>query len=145
MNHRVKGFVTSIGRQFPSRLLFSAALLCVASLVSCGRLRPGSSAPAVNVVVNNRAVFDVNVFVMRSPLTTARRLGSVTAGLSDSFKVQQSDLQAGGQLVLAVRAIAGRAEWVSHPLAVGMGSTANLDIISTGLGDLSQTRLYQPE
>lgn len=122
--------------------VLATCLLATSTVLACGRGKPGVSTAAAEVVVSNRAIFDVNVFIVRSPLTTARRLGSVTAGLSQTFKVRQSDLQAGGALVLQVRAIAGPATWTSPPLAVGMSSEVNLDVLSTGLGDLSQTRMY---
>ena len=124
-------------------LLACAALLAlVALLPACRRGASGPTGPAVTLVVENRGFFDVNVFVMRSPATRGRRLGSVTGGLSETFRVPETELQPGGLMVVQVRAIAGRTVWNSPSLAVNPGSVARLDVIATSSGSLSQSQFY---
>lgn len=126
------------------RLLFSCvALLGAAALLpSCRRGVPGPSAPAVTLVVENRGYFDVNVFAMRSPMTRGRRLGSVTGGMTQTFRVPETELQPGGLMVVQVRTIAGRSVWNSPRLAVNPGSVARLDVIATSNGSMIQSQFY---
>jgi len=127
----------------PVRLLAFAALLAIiAVLPACHRGTVGPSAPAVTLLVENRGYFDIIVFVMRSSATRGRRLGSVTGGLSQQFRVPETELQPGGLMVLQVRAIAGRSTWTSPALSVNAGSVARLDVIATSNGTLSQSQFY---
>ena len=118
------------------------ALLTLSAPVACHR---GSSGPApakVSLAVTNRGFFDVNVFVIRSPLAQPIRLGMVTGGLNQTFSVSENDLQPGQQMVVQVRTIAGQSAWTSPAVNVNLGSMARLDVVTTSSGDLSQSRLY---
>jgi len=120
------------------------ALLAVASPLACHR-SPGasSSSPKVSLEVTNKGFFDVNVFVIRSPVAQPIRLGTVNGGMDKSFGVSENDLQSGQSMVLQVRTIAGNTSWVSSALTISSGSVAKLDVVTTSSGDLSQTRLYR--
>jgi hypothetical protein len=102
----------------------------------------GPSTPTITLVVQNRGYFDVNVHVMRSPMTIGSRLGTVTGGSTQTFRVRETDLQPGGLMVLQVRAIGGRSTWTSPGLTVNIGSVARLDVIATSSGNLSQSQFY---
>jgi hypothetical protein len=112
------------------------------ALISCRKGIPGPSAPAVTLLVQNRGYFDVNVWVMRSPVARGARLGLVTGGSSQRFRVRDTDLQPGGLMVLQVRAVSGRTTWTTPSLSVNAGTVATLDLIATASGDLSQSRFY---
>ena len=117
------------------------ALVAFSGPLACHR-STGSSTPKVTLEVTNRGFFDVNVFVVKSPVTTPIRLGMVTGGQSQTFRVPETDLQAGQAMVLQVRTIAGQTSWTSPSLVVSTESVAKLDVMATSSGDLSQTRLY---
>jgi hypothetical protein len=92
--------------------------------------------------VSNRGFFDVNVFAIKSPVAQPIRLGMVTGGESETFRVSETDLQAGMVMVLQVRTIAGQTAWTTPSLAVSTSSVARLDVVTTSSGDLSQSRFY---
>ena len=124
------------------RICYPALLaLAVSATPACHR-NATSSAPRVTLEVTNRGFFDVNVFVVKSPVATARRLGQVSGGMSSTFRVPETDLQAGQMMVLQVRTIAGQTAWTSPSLVVSAASVAKLDVVSTSSGDLSQSRFY---
>ena len=124
-----------------SSVPFALALVALSGTLACHNSATGSTSK-VALEVSNRGFFDVNVFVVKSPLTTPIRLGMVTAGQSATFGVPETDLQAGQAMVLQVRAIAGQSSWTSPSLVVSPASLAKLDVMATSSGDLSQTRLY---
>lgn len=119
-------------------LLFAGAL----SGTGCYKGAGGNTGNPVILLVNNRGFFDVNVFSMRSTGGSSRRLGLVNGNSTRTIQVPENELQPGGVLVLAVRAVAGRSTWTSQPVQVGSGVIARLDVITTGGGDLSQSQLY---
>jgi hypothetical protein len=120
--------------------LLVVALLSACSLATLG----GRGAPhgTLSLIVENRGYFDVNVFVVRSEGTRGARLGTANGGTTVTFKVRDTDLQAGGLLQLQARAIGGRSTWLSPTLTVGTGMVIKLDINATGTTDLSQSQLY---
>lgn len=137
----------ALGDRAPRRLWRTARLVTVAALgltgaIACHRGTVGTSTPAVTLEVTNRGFFDVNVFVVQSPVASARRLGMVTGGLSKTFRVPETSLQAGQVMVLQVRTIAGRTSWTSPSLSVNIGSIAHLDVVTTSSGDLRQSQFY---
>ena len=118
------------------------AFLAFSAPLACHRGSSGTSAPRVTLEVSNRGFFDVNVFSVKSPVAQPRRLGSVAGGASSTFRVPETDLQAGMVMVLQVRTIAGQTAWTSPSLTVSPSSIARLDVITTSSGDLSQSRFY---
>ena len=66
----------------------------------------------------------------------------MTGGLDKTFNVAETDLQAGQNMVVQVRTIAGQTAWTSQSVNVNLGSVARLDVVSTSSGDLSQSKLY---
>ena len=124
------------------RFAVLAAVAFFGMTIACGKRVPGAAAPAVTLSVTNRGYFDVNVYVLRSPVTNGTRLGSVSGGSTQTFRVKVTDLQQGTYMVLGVRPIAGRTSWTSQQLAVSIGTVAVLEVYSTSTGDLSQSRLY---
>ncbi len=130
------------GRRLFRRVALFAMLLSSVLLPACSKRVPGPSTPTITLVVQNRGYFDVNVHVMRSPMTIGSRLGTVTGGSTQTFRVRETDLQPGGLMVLQVRAIGGRSTWTSPGLTVNIGSVARLDVIATSSGNLSQSQFY---
>lgn len=121
--------------------LFALAIGAVA-LMSCRKGIPGPTPPAVTLLVENRSYFDVNVWVMRSPVARGTRLGLVSGGSTQTFRVRDTDLQPGGLMVLQVRAISGRTTFTTPSLSVNAGTVAKLDLIATASGNLSQSQFY---
>jgi len=119
-------------------VLFTAPLV-----QACSKRVPGPAPRTVALHVENQGYFDINVFVMRSPMTRGTRLGTVSGGSSQTFRVRETDLQPGGLMVVQVRAISGRSSWTSPQLSVNIGSVARLDVISVGSGDLSRSQFYR--
>ena len=117
------------------------ALFTFSGTVACHRGAVGTI-PRVTLEVTNRSFFDVNIFVIRSPVAPPTRLGMVTSGLSEVFRVAETDLQPGQAMVLQVRTIAGQTSWSSPSVPIRTGSVARLDVIATGNGDLSQSQFY---
>ena len=118
------------------------ALLTVAAPVACHRGTSSASPSKVTLTVTNRGFFDVNVFVIRSPVAQPIRLGMVTGGLEKMFTVSENDLQPGQNMVVQVRTIAGQTAWTSQSVNVNLGTMARLDVVTTSSGDLSQSKLY---
>ncbi len=125
------------------RWAWGVVLATMVMLIGCGKRIPGPASATTTLHVENQGYFDVNVFVMRSPLTRGVRLGTVNGSSSRTFRVRMTDLQPGGQLVLLVRAISGRTAWTSPSLTVDIGTVARLDVISSSSGDLSRSQLYR--
>jgi hypothetical protein len=119
------------------------ALLALTSPLACHRGSGSASTPRISLEVTNKGFFDVNVFVIRSPVAQPIRLGTVNGGMDKTFGVSENDLQTGQTMVLQVRTIAGNTSWVSSALTISTGSVAKLDVVTTSSGDLSQTRLYR--
>ncbi len=121
-------------------------LLASCSLVLSGCFRNGANQTAddaeqLTLYVDNRGFFDVTVYALRSPNTTGARLANVTGGSTKVLRVRRSDLQAGGRLVLRVRAMGTTSEWVSQPLQVSQGIVARLNVYTAANGDMSQSML----
>jgi hypothetical protein len=127
-----------------SRVVAPLLLLVAGAVLGTGCYKGGANinGNAVILVVTNRGYFDVNVFSVRSTGGSSRRLGLVTGNSTRTIQVPENELQPGGLLVLAVRAVAGRMTWTSQAVQTGPGVIARLDVISTGGGDLSQSQLY---
>lgn len=122
-----------------------ASLLVVAFLSACSLAKlggRGSPQGTVALVVENRGYYDVNVYVVRTEGTRGARLGTVNGGATVTFKVRETDLQAGGLLQLQARAIGGRSTWSSPTLFVSSGMVVKLDLIAIGTTDLSQSQIY---
>jgi hypothetical protein len=122
-----------------------ASLLVVAFLSACSLAKlggRGSPQGTVSLVVENRGYHDVNVYVVRSEGTRGARVGTVNGGSTVTFKVRETDLQAGGLLQLQARAIGGRSTWSSPTLYVSAGGVVKLDLIAIGTTDLSQSQIY---
>lgn len=125
--------------------VWMASVLVVALLSACrfGKLGGrGSPQGTVSLVVENRGYYDVNVYVVRTEGVRGVRLGTVNGGATVTFKVRETDLQAGGLLQLQARAIGGRSTWSSPTLFVSNGMVVKLDLIAIGTTDLSQSQLY---
>lgn len=120
--------------------LVAVALLSACSLAKLGRR--GAPQGTVSLVAENRGYHDVNVYVVRSEGTRGVRLGTVNGGTTVTFKVRDTDLQAGGLLQLQARAIGGRSTWSSPTLFVSTGMVVKLDLIAIGTTDLSQSQIY---
>ena len=118
------------------------ALFALSAPVACHRGSGGASPSKVTLAVTNRGFFDVNVFVIRSPVAQPIRLGTVTGGLEKMFTVSENDLQPGQNMVVQVRTIAGQTAWTSPSVNVNLGAMAKLDVVTTSSGDLSQSKLY---
>lgn len=97
---------------------------------------------SVPLIIRNRSYFDINVYAHRAANSPGRRVATVSSGSEGTFKVSNADLTAGRQLMLGVRAIAGRSAWVSPSLAVGNNVIARLDVMSDSNGDLGRSVLY---
>ena len=127
------------------RRITAPAMLALAVLsapIACHRGQSGSGTMKVMLDVTNRGFFDVNVFVIRSPVAQPIRLGMVTGSSSQTFRVDETNLQSGQTMVVQVRTIAGQTAWTSPALVVSTSSIAKLDVVTTSSGDLSQSRLY---
>jgi hypothetical protein len=122
-----------------------ASLLIVALLSACSlaTLR-GKGAPqgTVALVVENRGYSDVILYVIRSEGARGARVGFVNGGATVTFKVRETDLQAGGQLQLEARAIGARSSWTSPSLSVNSGSVVKLELIAVGTTDLTRSQIY---
>lgn len=122
-----------------------ASLLVVTLLSACSILKlGGKGAPqgTVSLVVENRGYSDVILYVVRSEGARGARLGSVNGGATVTFKVRETDLQAGGLLQLQARAIGARTSWTSPTLFVNSGGIVKLDLIATGTSDLTRSQIY---
>jgi hypothetical protein len=117
-------------------------MLGFAGTLACHRGTSSPATPTVTLEVTNRGYFDVNVFVVKSPVAPPTRLGMVTGGLSKTFRVPESSLQAGQVMVVQVRTVAGRTAWTSPSLSVNIGTVARLDVVTTSNGDLRQSQFY---
>lgn len=124
------------------RAVVLMALMVMGAGAGCSRGVSGAMAPTVSLVVDNRGYFDVNVYVVRTPGSRGRRVGNVVGGATEFFRIRESELQAGGQLVLQVRAIAGRSAWTSPSVSVNVGAVARLDVYSSPSGDLASSQFY---
>jgi len=118
------------------------AVLALSGPLACHKGSTGASPMKVILEVTNRGFFDVNVFVIRSPVAQPIRLGMVTGSASQTFRVDETNLQSGQVMVLQVRTIAGQSAWTSPSLVVSTSSIARLDVVTTSSGDLSQSRFY---
>ena len=141
--------VSSLRMRTASHLLRRSAwlssVLGVALLSACGLNKFGGRGEpqgTVGVVVENRGFHDVNVFVVRSEGMRGARLGTVNGGATVTFKVRETELQAGGLLQLQARAIGGRSLWSSPTLFASSGMVVKLDLVAIGTTDLSQSQFY---
>ncbi|HEY0931822.1 MAG TPA: hypothetical protein VGE27_18005 [Gemmatimonas sp.] len=133
-----------------AKSLSRRALLCLAlatgalGLSSCRKNAPPPSSGDMTaiIVATNRGFYDVNVYAVRSAGVQGRRLATVQGGGSATFRVRESDQQPGGGVTLQLRAIGGRAVWISPTLNLGFGTAGRLDIVSNTGGDLRQTMFY---
>lgn len=122
-----------------------ASLMVVTLLSACSLLKlGGKGAPqgTVSLVVENRGYSDVVLYVVRSEGARGARVGSVNGGATVTFKVRETDLQAGGLLQLQARAIGARTAWTSPTLFVNSGGIVKLDLIATGTSDLTRSQIY---
>ncbi|MBX9857947.1 MAG: hypothetical protein K2Y26_20655 [Gemmatimonadaceae bacterium] len=124
-------------RWMPAALLFA-----LFSGVGCYKNTGSGNSGSVVMIVNNRGFFDVNVFSVRATGASNRRLGLVNGNSQRTIMVPESELQPGGMLQVAVRAVAGRVGWISPALQVGPGIVARLEIITTAGGDVSQSQFF---
>jgi hypothetical protein len=135
-------FGLHIRQRMRQHLALFALVVGSAGLMSCRKGIPGPTPPAVTLMVENRSYFDVNVWVMRSPVARGTRLGLVNGGSTQTFRVRETDLQPGGLMVLQVRAISGRTTFTTPSLSVTTGTVAKLDLIATASGNLNQSQFY---
>ncbi len=138
-------------RALLSGMLSVAAATACATAPAVGSPTPSADAVSavvmadtsvVPLVIRNRSYFDINVYAHRAASSPGRRIATVSSGSEGTFKVSTADLTAGRQLMVGVRAIAGRSAWVSQSLAVGNNVIARLDVMSDSNGDLGRTTLY---
>lgn len=132
----------SVRQRMRQHLAWFVLVLGSVALMSCRKGIPGPTPPAVTLMVENRSYFDVNVWVMRSPVARGTRLGLVNGGSTQTFRVRETDLQPGGLMVLQVRAISGRTTFTTPSLSVNAGTVAKLDLIATASGNLNQSQFY---
>lgn len=139
-----------------ARHLLAPCTLALGLLAACAKAPPvGSPSPtgsptvaaaadsaSIPLVIRNRSYFDITVYVHRAVSSPGRRVATVSSGGEGTFKISTADLQAGRQLMLGVRAIAGRSAWVSPALSVGNNVVARLDVMSDSNGDLGRSVLY---
>jgi hypothetical protein len=123
------------------RLLTALLTLLPTVLAACRGGTRGATPLTITLVVENRGFYDANVYAVRSAGSSGARIGTINGNTTKIFRVRDSDLQAGGLMVLQVRAIGGRTSWTSPALLVDTRSVARLDIVSSGT-DLSQSQLY---
>ena len=114
----------------------------MAALSGCYRANSGSGQQTIILLVNNRGFYDVNVYAMRASLSSGRRLGTVSGNSQATLRVPVNELQPGGGLVVNVRTVGGRYQWVSPSVQVGSGIVARLDVIQTANGELTQSQMY---
>lgn len=140
---------SALPRRAPRRWRHTAALLALPLTLAagCGPRTStaggvGTSTLSVILMVNNRSYFDVNIYALRSPGGAGRRLGTVSGGTNVTLRVPENELQPGGRLQVSVRAISGRTTWISQPISVSTRVIAQLDVVATNNGDLSQSQLY---
>ncbi len=131
----------------PSRLTRRAILsLLVAGsaavLSACYSSNGGGGQQTILLLVNNRGFYDVNVFAVRATLVSGRRLGTVSGNSQATLRVPVNELQPGGGLVVNVRTVGGRFQWISPSVQVGSGIVARLDVIQTSNGELTQSVMY---
>lgn len=122
-----------------------ASLLMVALISACALAkRGGIGAPqgTVALVVENRGYSDVIVYVVRSEGVLGSRVGAVNGGATVTFKVRETDLQAGGVLQLQARAMGARTSWTSPSLFVNSGGVVKLELIAVGTTDLTRSQIY---
>ncbi len=141
MDHAMVDYVRN-ARPYAVRLTLLFVSLLLLGLSGCRFGKTGGAARTVTLVVENRGFYDVNVYAVRSPGARGVRVGTVVGNNTQIFRVRETDLQAGGIMVLQVRAIGGRNWWTSPGLLVGTGSIAKLDVVATGSSDLSQSQFY---
>jgi len=106
---------------------------------------PGRTTPEPvisSLVVRNRSFFDVNVYVLPSPMGAPARMGTVVGASSESFALRARDLQPGGFLVVLVHAIGSRSSWTSDAVSVGDGVLAILDVSADVFGNCSASSLH---
>ena len=122
----------------------SISRLAAVALVAGGCfLGHGGPEPAISsLVVTNRSLFDVNVYVMPSMSGPATRIGLAVSSSSMTFPLQGRHLQPGGYLVVRVHAIGGRGTWTSQAVAVADGTVAVLEVFSDSYGDCSRSSLH---
>lgn len=139
-----------------SRVASYGALLATVAFAGCARNKAvtstgngsssisgaGTGTMSVILNVNNRSFFDVNIYVLRSPGGAGRRMGTVSGGSAATLRIPETELQPGGRLQLSVRAISGRATWISPSVSVSTRVIARLDVNATNSGDLTQSQLY---
>ena len=94
------------------------------------------------LVVENRGYSDVIVYVVRSEGVLGSRVGAVNGGATVTFKVRETDLQAGGVLQLQARAMGARTSWTSPSLFVNSGGVVKLELIAVGTTDLTRSQIY---
>jgi hypothetical protein len=137
----LQGTIGAVSRALRLTLVAVAAIAVASSCAKRTATSSGSS-EKIPLLVNNRGYYDVTVYAVRSPGGAGARIGNVSGGSTASLSVRFADLQAGGRMVLRVRAIGARREWLSPALSVGTGATARLNVFSTNSGDMSQSTLY---
>lgn len=129
------------------RLRVAGLLLALVAVAGCKK-KDGDEAPTpsgpftVYVAVSNQGYFDVNVYLMRANDAFGRRLGTVNGNSSQTFRFQDTELQAGGRLQVGARSIGSRSSWVSPTLSVGPGMVARLLLISNPSGDLGRSQFF---
>lgn len=122
--------------------LLLLAGMAISSTGCVSKTLAGTSQPTVILIANNRGFYDVNVYAVRSGQTAGRRLGTVTGNATATLKVPESELQAGGTLVVQVRSVGGRFTWYSPAVQMGPGVIARLDVVQTANGSLGQSQMY---
>ena len=116
-------------------------MLVLPGALAC-RSKSGNPTPTVILSVSNRGFFDVNVFVLRSAGGASRRLGMVAGNTGQTFRVPETELQAGQRMVVQVRTIGAATTWTSPALTIGVATIARLDVVTSSSGDLSQSQFY---
>ena len=118
------------------------SMILAVALAGCfrGQTRP---TPAVSsLVIRNRSIFDVNVFVLPSLASRGVRLGMVVGHSNATFPLRASDLQPGDLLVVQVHAIGARTTWTSDAVSVDADRIAVLDVNADPFGDCSRSVLH---
>ncbi len=129
------------------RVRVAGLLLALVAFAGCKKkdkdAAPSPSGPfTVYVSVTNQGYFDVNVYVMRASDAFGRRLGTVNGNSSQTFRFQDTELQAGGRLQIGARSIGSRSSWTSPVVSVGPGNVARLLLVSNPSGDLGRSQFF---
>ena len=105
------------------RVLARAATLAVVAIVAaCGPLHRGRGEPPSLIVFTNAAMDQATVYVV-APGSDFRRIGTVSAGRTDTLEVPANYIVRGGSVNIAVRLLAMSGIPQTGPVTLYPGDT----------------------